>query len=269
MFTMLHSETLLDCVYIKLYAILMTKSIICLNAKGGCSKTTTTVTLAHGLAIAGKSVLIVDLDSQGQCATLLGIDQRPGIFELLVSDRKAVQVIRKTGRDNLFIIPGNHKTNTAQTVITIERRPISDLRDKLQGLGYDYIVFDTAPSINELTSLGIFASNFFIIPTAVDFLSTEGIFKVVQNIKTIQETTGHTGKMAGIVPTFYDSTNETQATIADLNKNFPGMVLQPIHRATVLRECAAMGKTIFEVEPRSRAAQEYQALVKHILEVTK
>lgn len=247
----------------------MTKTIICLNAKGGCSKTTTTVTLGHGLALAGKSVLIIDLDSQGQCATLLGIDQRPGVFELLVSDRKPSQVIKKTGRDNLFLIPGNHKTNTAQTVITSERRPISDLRDRIKGTGHDYILFDTAPSINELTSLGIFASDYYIIPSAVDFLSTEGVFKVIENIRNIQVSTGHTGKLAGILPSFYDSTNETQATIADLNKSFPGMVLQPIHRATVLRECAAMGKTIFEVEPRSRAAQEYMTLVKHILEVTR
>jgi len=247
----------------------MTKTIILLNAKGGCSKTTSTVTLAHGLAIQGKKCLIVDLDAQGQCATLLGIEQGPGVFELLISERKPAQVIQPTGRPNFDLLPGNQKTATAQNVLTIERRPISELLDRLKGLNYDYILFDTAPSINDLTALGIFASDYFLIPTAVDFLSTEGIFKVMQSIKQIQEQTGQTGKLAGILPSFADATNETQATLDDLNKNFPGVILPIIHRATIMRECAAAGKTIFEVDPNSRAALEYQVLIDHILEVTK
>lgn len=247
----------------------MTKNIILLNAKGGVSKTSSTVNLAHGLSILGKKCLIVDLDAQGQCATLLGIEQGPGVFELLISERKPAQVIQSTGRPNLDIIPGNQKTATAQNVLTIERRPISELRDRLHGLDYDFTLFDTAPSINDLTALGIYASDYFLIPTAVDFLSTEGIFKVMQSIKQIQTQTGHTGKLAGILPSFADSTNETAATLDDLNKNFPGVILPIIHRATILRECAAAGKTIFEVDPNSRAAQEYQTLVSHVLEVTK
>lgn len=247
----------------------MTKNIILLNAKGGCSKTTSTVTLGHGLVIQGKTVLIVDLDAQGQCATLLGIEQGPGVFDLLISERKPKEIIQQSGRPGLDLIPGNQKTATAQNVLTIERRPISELRDKLNGLGYDYILFDTAPSINDLTALGIYASDYFLIPTAVDFLSTEGIFKVMQSIKQIQEQTGHNGKLAGILPSFADATKETQATLDDLKKNFPGAILPIIHRATIMRECAAAGKTIFEVDPQSRAAQEYNALISHVLQVTK
>lgn len=246
----------------------MTRTIILLNAKGGCSKTTTTVTLGHGLAKRGKRVLIVDLDSQGQCATLLGIDQQPGVFDLLVGDKTPGRVIRKTGRERLDLLPGNHKTNTAQSVITLERRPISDLHDRLKGLAYDYILFDTAPSVNELTALGIYAADYYIIPTAVDFLSTEGAIKVTANIKAIEDQTGHAGKLAGILPCFFDATNETVWTMQDLNKHFPGAILEPIHRATVMRECAAEGKTIFEFAPRSRSAQEYKTFIDHVLEVT-
>jgi len=245
----------------------MTKSIVLLNAKGGCSKTTSTVTIAHGLSLKGKSVLIVDLDSQGQCASLLGMEHAPGVFDLLIGEKKAARVTKRTGRDNLFLIPGNNRTNTAQNVITMERRPISDLRDRLEGTGHDYILFDTAPSINELTSMGIYAADLFIIPTAVDFLSTEGVFKVISNIKLIQEQTGHAGKLAGILPTFYDTTNETAATIEDLKKNFPDAVLPPIHRATIMRECAAVGKTVFEMARTSRAAKEYQVIIDRIKEV--
>lgn len=245
----------------------MTKYIILLNAKGGCSKTTSTVTIAHGLARRGKSALVVDLDSQGQCATLLGMDQEPGIYDLLVKERKPGAVTKRTGRDKLFLIPGNHKTNSAQRLITFDQRPISDLRDRLENTGHDYVLFDTAPSITELTSMGIYAADHYLIPTAVDFLSTEGVFKVMKNIKSVQDNYHHEGELAGIMPTFYDTTNETAATLDDLNKNFPGAVLPAIHRATVMRESAAAGKTIFEFAPSSRAAKEYQVIIDHILEV--
>jgi len=240
------------------------------NEKGGTAKTTTAVNLAHGIALQGKRVLLVDLDPQGQGATLLGLDQEPGVFDLLIADKTADQVIRATGRDNLFIIPGNKRTLTALKVIAAEGRAIDYLQARLKGMQYDYLIFDTAPSINDLTGMALYMSDYYLIPSACDFLSSEGVFKILELIKELQSKPGWHAELLAIIPTFYDQVSkESKANIEDLKKHFGDKVLDPIHRATVLREAPAFGKTIFEYSKSSRAAEEYQALVNYVLEVMK
>jgi len=240
------------------------------NQKGGCGKTTSAANLAHGLALKGKKVLLVDLDPQGQATTLLGLEQEPGIFDLLVADKTADQVIRPTGRDNLFIIPGNKRTLTALKVIAAEGRAIDYLQDRLKGVDHDYLIFDTAPSINDLTGMALYMSDYYLIPSACDFLSSEGVFKILDLIKELQSKITWTSELLAVIPTFYDQVSkESKANIDELKKHFGGKVLDPIHRATVLREAPAFGKTIFEHAKSSRAADEYQRLVDFILEVKK
>lgn len=241
------------------------------NEKGGTAKTTTAVNLAHGIALQGKRVLLVDLDGQGQATTCLGLDQEPGVFDLLIAEKTAAQVIRETGRDNLFIIPGNKRTLTALKVIAAEGRAIDYLQERLKGVQYGMIIFDTAPSINDLTGMALYMSDYYLIPSACDFLSSEGVYKILDLIKTeLQSKPGYHAELLAVIPTFYDQiSKEGKANIEDLKKHFGGKVLDPIHRATILREAPAFGKTIFEYSKSSRAAEEYQALVNHVLEVMK
>src|SRR5512147_386860 len=130
------------------------KTITVANQKGGVGKTTTAVTLAHGLVLEGKRVLLVDLDPQGQCATILGLKPEPGAFNLLVAEQPPSQVIRLTDRPNLFVILGDRKTATAQTVLSVQRSPITFTHKKLipsaQEDHIDYIIIDTSPSVGEL-----------------------------------------------------------------------------------------------------------------------
>src|SRR4030042_657647 len=99
----------------------MTTTITIANQKGGVGKTTTAVNLAHGLVLKGKRVLLVDLDPQGQCATILGLRPEPGAFNLLVAEQPLDQVIRSTDREGLYILLGDRKTATAQTVLNVQR----------------------------------------------------------------------------------------------------------------------------------------------------
>jgi chromosome partitioning protein len=248
----------------------MTKTITVANQKGGVGKTTTAVNLAHGLTLQGKRVLLVDLDPQGQCATILGLKPEPGTFNLLIAEAPFKQVLRLTDREALLVILGDRKTSTAQTVLNVQRTPISFIHSKLVAPaskeGIDYIVIDTSPSVGELQEQALWAADGVLIPCAVDYLATDGVYNIAQTLKRIQDEHQWRGRILGILPTFYDTvTRESRATLQDLQKRFAGSLLSPIHRATILRECAVEGKTIFEMAPESRAAKQYAELVQFVM----
>ncbi len=249
----------------------MTITITVANQKGGVGKTTTAVSLAHGLVRHGKRVLLADLDPQGQCATILGLKPEPGAFRLLTTDTALTQVIRLTDRPNLLVLLGDRKTAAAQTMLAIHRSPVNFIRRKLVDPtvkeGFDYVVIDTSPSVGELQEQALWAADGVLIPCAVDYLATDGVFNIAVTLKRLHDELGWRGAILGVLPTFYDTvTRESKATLQDLHQRFSGLLLDPISRATLLRECAVEGKTIFELSPSSRAARQYAMVVQHVLD---
>ena len=124
-------------------AIIITVS----NRKGGVAKTTTAVTLAHGLALKGKRVLVVDIDPQGHVAPSLGLKRGPGMFDLIMEKRSLASVVQRA-RDRLWIVPGNQRTATAENMLVYEQRKVDALQKPLSnGLtgDLDYLIFDTPP----------------------------------------------------------------------------------------------------------------------------
>ena len=238
------------------------------NHKGGVGKTTTAATVGHGLAIKGKRVLLVDLDPQGQLAPALGLRQEPGIFDLLVSGRGITEVVRYA-RDHLYLVPGNTRTATAQTVATYESADPGQLGGSLAEdlcQGVDFVIIDTAPSVGFFQTMALTMADLVLIPCACDHLALRGIASLVDSLAELKAG-GWAGRLMGILPTFYDNqTRESARNLAELQTAFGqrergGLVLEPIHRATVIREATAEGQTVFEYAAKCRAVEEYKTLV--------
>ena len=254
----------------------MSTKVICIaNQKGGVGKTTTAVSLAHCLSQKGRRVLLIDLDPQGQSATALGHNPEPGAFYLLTMGSTPQETtfvqswVRFSGREGLYLLPGNQQTMAAQTVLNAQDKPISAIRQSIQRFfkdGLHYILFDTAPSVGGIQERAVWASDLVIVPTATEFLSADGVSKVLLMMSVLQEKKNWRGNLLGILPTFFDEqTRESKATMETLMERFDTSVLPPIHRSTLLRECAAEGKTIFEMDELCRAAKQYQALTQHVM----
>ena len=177
--------------------------------------------------------------------------------------------VRFSGREGLYLLPGDQQTMAAQTVLNAQDKPISAIRQSIQRFfkdGLHYILFDTAPSVGGIQERAVWASDLVIVPTATEFLSADGVSKVLLMMSVLQEKKNWRGNLLGILPTFFDEqTRESKATMENLKERFDASVLPPIHRSTLLRECAAEGKTIFEFDPVCRAAKEYQTLTQHVL----
>lgn len=242
-------------------------SVCVANQKGGVGKTTSAVTLAHGLALKGYQCLLVDLDPQGQCASHLGLDQEDGVFRLLVNRPPMRDVVRTTGRDNLWILPGNKRSKAAEFVLAYERKGpgwlVEIVGDRINSHRLHYLILDTAPSAGGLQENALFMCDLLIVPAAVDYLALEGVAEVLKTLRSL----GRQGSpLTRVLPTFYDEiTRESGNNLERLKAKFGDQVMDPIHRAVVLRECPAVGKTIFEHDPTSRAAKEYAGLVWEVL----
>jgi chromosome partitioning protein len=239
------------------------------NRKGGVGKTTTVVSLGHGLAIRGKNVLLVDVDPQGHVATALGMNPESGLFDLLVGGARLHNVTREA-REHLWLVPGNARTGTAQTVLVAERAEDDALAKALRRQvtqKLDYIILDTAPSVGRLQEMALWMADWVIVPTAVDFLSSVGISALAEELRRLKAERSWAGRLFGVLPTFYDVvTRESKANLDELNDAFGPLVLPPIRRSTALRECAAMGRSVFEAARNSRPAEEYAALVWRVLD---
>ena len=252
-----------------------TKIITIANQKGGVGKTTTVINLAHGLSLKGKKVLIIDLDPQGQCATSLGMKPEEGAYYLLTMGTKpretqfVKQFVRDTGRENLWLVPGDQTTNAAQTVINARDYPVSWIRTVLTRFmrnGMNYVIIDTAPSVGGIQELALWAADLVVIPSSTEYLATDGVKKVAKAIIELQQDKEWQGSFLGILPTMYrEQLREHKAAIDDLRAGFKDRVLEPIHRATTLSECPGEAKTIFEKDPQSRAAKEYKQFVNAVL----
>lgn len=258
------------------------KTIVVINQKGGVGKTTTTIHLGHALALLGKTTLLVDADPQGHIGVALGLDipesHRDGLYNLLVKELPLGEVclpaaVGDLPRDNLFVLPGSKRSSTAQVLLSSQGYNIMALRNALaQSADYfDYVLIDTNPSVGILQENAVMAADWAVIPTTPDYLSRESIREVISTMAAVNQRGGNCHLFAVLV-TMYDRVTRESREIYTSLKEEPayGVITKPpIRRATVMRDCAARGITLFEADPTHEIAAEFRTLAMEVIDVTR
>lgn len=244
------------------------RRIAVMNQKGGTGKTTTTVSLAHGLAQAGHRTLIVDMDSQGNVGVCLGANGELNLYHVLVDGVDPREAVI-TARENLDLLPSNNLLAKVEVHLAHVEQPARVMKNRFKDvLDYDYIVLDCGPSLSLLNQNALYFADQVLIPVACDYLSLVGVKQILQTLRGVQEELRHPITILGVLPTFYDVRNRiSHEVIRNLERYFKDKVLPPIRINTRLKEAPAQHQSIFEFAPKSVAANDYEALVERVIEL--
>jgi chromosome partitioning protein len=233
------------------------------NHKGGTGKTTTSVSLAAGLAARGLRVLLVDTDSQGNVSVSLNVKAERTLYHVLVMGMRATDVAVKV-RENLDMVISNETLAAAELYLAGKQNRDRVLRDRLASAfdAYDIVLLDCSPSLSLMNQNALVVADGIIVPVACDFLSLVGVRQVIKTVKNVNQLLHHPVQIHGVLPTFYDARARIcRDAVQALEEHFGDRVMPPIRQATRLKEAPAQGKTIYEYAPESNAAHDYATVV--------
>jgi chromosome partitioning protein len=237
------------------------------NHKGGTGKTTTTVSIAAGLAARGHKVLLVDTDSQGNVGVSLGVKLEKSLYHVLVMGVRPEDVALKV-RDNLDFIGCNETLAAAELYLAGRQNRDRMLRERLAKIAenYDYVIVDCSPSLSLMNQNALVFADGIVVPVACDFLSLVGVRQVVKTVKNVNSLLRHPVQIYGVLPTFYDARAKICREAVDtLQGHFGDRCLTPIRSATKLKEAPWAGQTIYEYAPDSNAAEDYMRTVDFLI----
>lgn len=222
------------------------------NQKGGVGKTVTAVTLAHGAALNGLRICLVDLDPQGNVADSLGLDTGNDLVAWLDGSQIHWKV---EGRQGLDVIRADKHLVAFKSVLAgrdYREYVVSEAAERVKER-YDLMILDCAPSMDVLHVAALVAADWLIIPTRLDQFSLKGVAEI---LKTLESTRRRGGRcaLAGVLPTFFDRvTVESQKQLENLAAGFKGMVWPMIPQDARVRPANRAGKTLWEYAPGCRA----------------
>ena len=243
------------------------------NQKGGVGKTTTAINLGAALAELGETVLIVDLDPQGNASTGLGVsakDRENTTYELLLEDAPLADVIRPTGVDRLHIAPATTDLSSTDVELGTQENRVFLLKDALSSdaaMVFDYILIDCPPSLSLLTVNALVACDAVLVPLQAEFFALEGLSQLMLTVRDVRETANPGLRIEGVVLTMYDQRNNlSQQVEADARATLGELVLSTrIPRNVRLSEAPSYAMPALAYDPQSKGSQAYMDLASEIL----
>jgi len=250
----------------------MAKIIGFVNQKGGVGKTTSTINVATYFAEAGKKVLLVDLDPQGNASSGLGIDARSlekNLYHAMILGLAPQEIILRTETENLHIIPAAQDLAGAEIeMVHIDSREFR-LHSVLRQVRsyYDYILIDSPPSLGLLTVNGLVASDEVIIPVQTEYYALEGLSQLLGTIELVREHLQPNLQIGGALLTLYDRRNRlARQVVSEVRAHFPGPVFENvIPRSVRLAEAPSYGKSILDFDAFSKGARAYKGVVRELI----
>ncbi|MGA2276163.1 MAG: ParA family protein [Terracidiphilus sp.] len=242
----------------------MGKILGIVNQKGGVGKTTTAINLAACLALEGLKILLVDCDPQANCSSGLGFqrdDNRHSIYDVLMGDSPADQVILPTEIDLLSLLPGSKNLTGANIELAGAENRAIRLRTALAPIqcNYDLVILDCPPALDLLTLNALAAADTLIVPMQAEYFALEGVSELISTLERVRAAYNPDLTIEGVLLTMYDDrTNLAQQVTETLREYFKERLYRTvIPRNVRLAEAPSHGKPVALYDSRSRGTESY------------
>lgn len=248
----------------------MAKTFVFVNQKGGVGKTTSAINIGAYIALAGKRVLLVDFDSQGNMSSGVGVSKdKPTVYELLSGESEPEQTIKHTMIKTLDAISASIDLSGAAIELVDQDKREYFLKEALEPLKdkYDYILIDCPPSLGILTLNGLAAADAVLVPMQCEYFALEGITLLLQTVKKVQKSINPDLVIGGIFFTMYDSrTRLAQDVVLQVKSYFKDVVFNTIIPRNVrLSEAPSHGLPICKYDPECAGAKSYEKLAGEVI----
>lgn len=242
------------------------------NQKGGVGKSTTAVNLAAALGEAGKRVLLVDLDPQGNATSGYGLDRNQRelcIYNALLGDTPLEQIIEPVEVENVFMVPATIQLAGAEIELVSAFSRESKLDSVLRPVAgeFDFVLIDCPPSLGLLTVNGLTAAEGLMIPVQCEYYALEGLSKLLDSVRLVKAHLNPRLDIFGAVMTMFDArTKLSQQVVDEVRDFFEEKVFETvIPRSVRLSEAPSFGQPITVYDPNGRGAQAYRELAKEVI----
>lgn len=250
----------------------MGRIIAVANQKGGVGKTTTAINLSACLAEAGKKVLTIDLDPQGNTTSGLGVDKNEvsnTIYELMLGECSVGEAIIKTEIENLSLLSSNVNLAGAEIELLDIKEKEYILKNEIDYVqdDYDFIIIDCPPSLSMLTVNAMTTANTILVPIQCEYYALEGLSQLMHTIDLVQKRLNPNLQMEGVVFTMYDArTNLSLQVVENVKNNLDTTIYKTIIPRNVrLAEAPSHGLPINLYDTRSTGAESYRELAKEVI----